>query len=45
MKLTPFVDCCISLLERPDLLPGPVAQSKIISVLLACVGRDRGNPQ
>ena len=39
------MDCCIYLLERPDLLPGPVAQSKIISVLLMCVGKDRDNGQ
>jgi ubiquitin-protein ligase len=37
LQLTPMIDCCINLLNRPDLLPGPVAQTQIISVLLTCV--------
>ena len=39
-QVVPFVDCCVSLLERPDLLPGPLAQSRIVSVLLAFVNSD-----
>lgn len=35
MQLTPFVDCCVMLLERPDLMPGPVPASMIVSALLA----------
>jgi hypothetical protein len=34
-QLTPFVDCCVMLLERPDLMPGPVPASMIVSALLA----------
>ncbi len=44
-QLTPAIDCCISLLERPDLLPGPVAQSRIVTLLLACIGRDASTQQ
>lgn len=35
ISLTPFVDCCVMLLERPDLMPGPVPASMIVSALLA----------
>ncbi|KAL8576659.1 hypothetical protein ACOMHN_025134 [Nucella lapillus] len=35
ITLTPFVDCCVMLLERPDLMPGPVPASMIVSALLA----------
>lgn len=41
LQLTPFVDCCVGLLERPDLLPGPLAQSRLVSVLLAFVDSDK----
>jgi len=41
LQVVPFVDCCVSLLERPDILPGPLAQSRIVSVLLAFVNSDR----
>ena len=40
LQVVPFVDCCVSLLERPDLLPSPLAQSRIVSVLLAFVSSD-----
>ncbi|XP_076441977.1 uncharacterized protein LOC143280995 isoform X2 [Babylonia areolata] len=35
LSLTAFVDCCVMLLERPDLMPGPVPASMIVSALLA----------
>ncbi|XP_065914524.1 uncharacterized protein [Dysidea avara] len=35
LELTPFVDCCVTLLQRQDILTGPVAQSKVVSVLLS----------
>lgn len=35
LTLTPFVDCCVMLLERPDLMPGPIPASKIVSALLS----------
>ncbi|KAK7466645.1 hypothetical protein BaRGS_00037253, partial [Batillaria attramentaria] len=35
VTLTPFVDCCVMLLERPDLMPGPIPASKIVSALLS----------
>ena len=44
-QLIPFVDCCVNLLERPDLLPSPLAQSRIVSVLLAFVNSDKRGPQ
>jgi hypothetical protein len=44
LQVTPFVDCCVSLLERPDLLPNPLAQSRIVSVLLAFVDSDQRGP-
>ena len=44
-QVTQFVDCCVSLLERPDLLPNPLAQSRIVSVLLAFVDSDQRGPQ
>ena len=34
IQLTPFVDCCVALLQRQDILTGPVAQSKVVSALL-----------
>ena len=34
VQLTPFVDCCVALLQRQDVLTGPVAQSKVVSALL-----------
>ena len=40
LQVTPFVDCCVCLLERPDLLPSPLAQARIVSVLLAFVSGD-----
>jgi hypothetical protein len=45
LQVTPFVDCCVTLLERPDLLPNPLAQSRIVSVLLAFVDSDQRGPQ
>ncbi|XP_019628918.1 PREDICTED: uncharacterized protein LOC109473492 [Branchiostoma belcheri] len=35
IQLSPFVDCCVTLLERPDLMPGPIPASKIVGTLLA----------
>ncbi|XP_070185437.1 uncharacterized protein [Littorina saxatilis] len=35
ITLTPFVDCCVMLLERTDLMPGPVPASMIVSALLS----------
>ena len=45
VQVTPFVDCCVSLLERPDLLPHPLTQSRIVSVLLAFVDSDKRGSQ
>ncbi|XP_041374880.1 uncharacterized protein LOC121387745 [Gigantopelta aegis] len=33
LSLSPLVDCCVLLLERPDLMPGPIPASKIVSTL------------
>lgn len=41
LQLTPMVDCCVGLLERPDLLPDPLAQSRIVSTLLVFVDSDK----
>ncbi|XP_078607185.1 uncharacterized protein LOC144879516 isoform X2 [Branchiostoma floridae x Branchiostoma japonicum] len=35
IQLSPFVDCCVTLLERPDLMPGPIPASKIVGTLLS----------
>ncbi|XP_013383358.1 uncharacterized protein LOC106153808 isoform X1 [Lingula anatina] len=35
LQLAPFVDCCVNLLQRPDLVPGPIPASKIVSALAA----------
>lgn len=43
-QLTPMVDCCVALLERPDLLPSPLAQGRIVSMLLAFVNSDQREP-
>ena len=34
LQLTQVVDCCVGLLERTDLLPSPLAQMKIVELLL-----------
>lgn len=34
LQLTALVDCCVVLLERPDLLPSPLAQTRIVELLL-----------
>ena len=44
-QLTPFVDCCVCLLDRPDLLPSPLSQGRLISVLLAFINSDKRQPQ
>lgn len=41
LQLAPMVDCCVGLLERPDLLPDPLAQSRIVSTLLVFVDSDK----
>lgn len=30
-----FVDCCVTLIERRDLMPGPVAASRIVTAILS----------
>ncbi|XP_066289548.1 uncharacterized protein [Branchiostoma lanceolatum] len=35
IQLSSFVDCCVTLLERPDLMPGPIPASKIVGTLLS----------
>ena len=45
LQLTPFVDCCVCLLDRPDLLPSPLSQGRLISVLLAFINSDKRVPQ
>eukprot|EP00117_Sycon_ciliatum_P046288 scpid21219/ scgid2547/ Ubiquitin conjugation factor E4 B; Ubiquitin fusion degradation protein 2; Ufd2a len=34
LSMTALVDCCVLLLERPDLLPSPLAQTRIVELLL-----------
>ena len=41
LQLTPMVDCCVALLERPDLLPHPLSQSRIVSTLLVFINSDK----
>ena len=35
LQVCVFVDCCCALIERRDLVPGPVAATRIISALLS----------
>ncbi|CAH1790115.1 unnamed protein product [Owenia fusiformis] len=37
LQISPFIDCCVMLLERHDLMPGPVCATKIIETLYAFI--------
>ncbi|XP_071101148.1 uncharacterized protein [Haliotis cracherodii] len=41
LSISTFVDCCVSLLERPDLMPGPIPASKMVSCLLQFVNSSK----
>ncbi|XP_064597872.1 uncharacterized protein LOC135464377 [Liolophura sinensis] len=41
ISLSPFVDCCVALLSEPELMPGPVSASKVVSALLAFVNTSK----
>ena len=44
IQIGTFVECCVTLLQRPDLLPSALSQSRIVRMLLSFVdssSRDR----
>ncbi|XP_067687796.1 uncharacterized protein [Haliotis asinina] len=41
LPISSFVDCCVSLLERPDIMPGPIPASKMVSCLLQFVNSSK----
>lgn len=43
LDLVAFVDCCVMLLERPDLMPGPIPASQTVSALLSFLGTKAQN--
>ncbi|KAK6165686.1 hypothetical protein SNE40_022567 [Patella caerulea] len=45
LQLSRFVDCCVVLLERPDIMPGPIVASKLVSTLLLFVQSSPHNRQ
>ena len=42
-QLVPFVDVCVHLLKRPDLVPGPIPAYRITQALLAFVTTSNRN--
>lgn len=43
LQLGTFVECCVTLLQRPDLLPSALSQSRIVRMLLSFVDNSSRN--